>query len=91
MAMLQAGEKIDAVFSDVVLPGGMTGNELAVALRRQFPHIAVVLATGYGGQAAGVAPPAGVETLPKPYQLVELAAALERALGRVEKERLAPA
>jgi PAS domain S-box-containing protein len=91
MDLLRAGEVVDAVFSDVVLPGGMSGNELAVAIARQFPHIAVVLATGYGGQAAATSPPPGVETLPKPYQLAELAAALERALSRVERPRLAPA
>jgi len=91
LEMLRTGTAVDAVFSDVVLPDGMSGNELALALRRQFPHVAVVLATGYGGQAAAVAPPAGVETLGKPYQLVELAAALERALARVEPERLVQA
>ena len=91
LEMLRGGLAVDAVFSDVVLPGGLSGNELALALRRQFPHLAVVLATGYGGQAAAVAPPAGVETLGKPYQLVELAAALERALARVEPDRMAPA
>ncbi len=86
--ILREGMIVDAVFSDVVLPGGMSGNELAQALRAQFPQVAVVLATGYGGQAAAVAPPPGVETLGKPYQLVELAAALARALARVEPERL---
>jgi PAS domain S-box-containing protein len=91
LEMLQGGTIVDAVFSDVVLPGGMSGNELALALRRQFPQVAVVLATGYGGQAASVAPPPGVETLGKPYQLVELAAALERALARVEPVRLVQA
>ena len=90
MAALSAGEQFDAVFSDVVLPGGMTGNELAATLRRRYPHIAVVLATGYGGQASSVAPPPGVETLGKPYQLVELAAALDRALARVEPPPLEP-
>jgi len=90
MAALSAGEQFDAVFSDVMMPGGMTGNELAGTLRRRYPHIAVVLATGYGGQANSTAPPPGVETLGKPYQLVELAAALERALARVEPPPMAP-
>jgi signal transduction histidine kinase/CheY-like chemotaxis protein len=84
LAALSAGETFDAVFSDVVLPGGMTGNELACTLRSQYPQIAVVLATGYGGQADSTPPPPGVETLGKPYQLVELATALERALLRAE-------
>jgi len=91
LEMLREGTTVDAVFSDVVLPGGMSGNELAQALRARFPQVAVVLATGYGGQAAAVAPPPTVETLGKPYQLVELAAALERALARVEPEQLVKA
>jgi hypothetical protein len=51
-------------------------------LRASYPHIAVVLTSGYGIQPAqGGAP--RVETLAKPYQLGELAAALEHALAAV--------
>ncbi len=91
MAVLSTGEQFDAVFSDVVMPGGMSGNELAGLLQRRYPRIAIVLATGYGGQANSTPPPPGVETLGKPYQLVELAAALERALAHVEPKRLTSA
>jgi len=80
-AMIRQGPLIDAVFADVVLPGGMSGAELAVALRQFHPHIAVVLATGYSTQSAPNVAPPGVETLPKPYQLMELAAALSRAFA----------
>jgi CheY-like chemotaxis protein len=80
---------IDAVFSDIVMPGGMSGRDLAALLRRRHPGMAVVLASGYsprdgseGGEAGGEGE---VETLPKPYQLVELAAALERAFARVSE------
>jgi signal transduction histidine kinase/CheY-like chemotaxis protein len=78
---------IDAVFSDIVMPGGMSGRDLADLLRREHRGMAVVLASGYsprnGGQGVDSGDPAGVETLPKPYQLVELASALERAFARV--------
>jgi len=73
---------VDAVFSDIVMPGGTSGRDLAAVLRRERPGMAVVLASGYSPRGGGVGPD-DVETLPKPYQLVELAAALERAFARV--------
>jgi CheY-like chemotaxis protein len=76
------GASVDAVFSDVVMPGGMSGLDLAAALRRRFPRLAVVLATGYSDALAGWRGPMPAEVLSKPYRLEELAAALERALAR---------
>jgi len=76
-------EHVDAVFSDIVMPGGTSGLDLATRLRRERPGLAVVLATGYSPRDGAPEPPRDVETLGKPYQLVELAAALERALARV--------
>ena len=78
---------MDAVFSDVVMPGRMSGIELAAALRASYPHIAVVLATGYSEQLARSGAPEGIETLTKPYHPDELAAALGRALARCAAER----
>ena len=82
--MLSDGARVDAVFSDVVMPGGISGVELAAALRSSHPRVAVVLATGYSEHLARGGAPEGVETLPKPYRLDELAAALGRALARSE-------
>ncbi|KAA2211186.1 MHYT domain-containing protein, partial [Teichococcus oryzae] len=83
LAMLARGEgKVDAVFSDVVMPGGMDGVELAIVLRSSFPHVAVVLATGYSERIARDGALEGVETLFKPYRSDELASALRRALAR---------
>ncbi|MBD0274803.1 MAG: response regulator, partial [Acetobacteraceae bacterium] len=82
LAMLADGARVDAVFSDVVLPGGINGVELAAALRSSHPRLAVVLATGYSESLAGDGAPEGVETLRKPYRQEELAAALGRAVAR---------
>jgi len=82
LARLADGEKVDAVFSDVVMPGGISGVELAAVLRFSYPHLAVVLATGYSEQLARGGAPEGVETLTKPYHPDELAAALERAFAQ---------
>jgi two-component system NtrC family sensor kinase len=66
---------VDVVFSDILMPGGMNGLELADAIRRNFPNIIVLLTTGYSSSAQD-AVQQGFAVLQKPYNL----AALERAL-----------
>jgi CheY-like chemotaxis protein len=46
MQRLQDDEEIDAVFSDVMMPG-MTGVQLADAVREMYPRVKIVLASGY--------------------------------------------
>jgi two-component system NtrC family sensor kinase len=80
---------IDLVFSDILMPGGMNGLELAAAIRLRFPHIVVLLTTGYSSSAQD-AVRQGFAVLQKPYNL----AALERALRDAERtagKRPAPA
>ena len=50
--MMQGGERVDLIFSDVVMPG-MTGVQLAEELRRRFPELPILLATGYSDVIAG--------------------------------------
>jgi two-component system, NtrC family, sensor kinase len=66
---------IDLVFSDILIPGGLNGLELAKVVRRRFPRIVVLLTTGYSSSARD-AVREGFEVLQKPYDL----AMLERAL-----------
>ena len=65
---------IDLVFSDVVMPGGMSGLELASIISLQYPQLKILLTTGFSVQADG---PISVtesefEVLRKPYRGVEL-------------------
>jgi signal transduction histidine kinase len=72
LEMIEAGLEIDVVFSDIVMPGKLSGIDLAGILRERRPKLPVVLATGYTDQRATVP---GVQVLAKPYemgQLVEL-------------------
>jgi len=46
MQRLQEDDEIDAVFSDVMMPG-MTGVQLADAVREMYPSVKIVLASGY--------------------------------------------
>ena len=80
LALLQEGEEVDVVFSDVVMPGSISGIELAETLRAHHPEVAVILATGYSEHLVRQGPPRGVRMLTKPYMLDDLAAALQRAL-----------
>jgi len=78
---LVEGERdIDVVFSDILMPGGMNGLELADAVRRRFPHIVVLLTTGYSSSAQD-AVRQGFAVLQKPYDL----AALDRALREAQR------
>jgi DNA-binding NtrC family response regulator len=79
LARLQAGERYDAVFSDVVMPGAMSGVELAEELRRRYPRIGVVVATGYSDRTVRIE---GVRALPKPYDVQQAVDALNACLGR---------
>jgi two-component system NtrC family sensor kinase len=55
LKVLRNGEPIDLVFSDVMMPGGMNGAELARIVRGEFPSIFILLATGYAEAAASAA------------------------------------
>jgi two-component system NtrC family sensor kinase len=80
LASVEQDDGIALVFSDILMPGGLNGLDLAKELRRRFPGIAVLLTTGYSSSAQD-AVREGFEVLQKPYDL----AALERALLSVFK------
>lgn len=78
---LAGGEKPKLVFSDIVMPGGITGIELARKVRDRFPELPILLTTGYSEQVAGSH---GFPVLQKPYEMQSLAS----ALGNVLKQEI---
>jgi two-component system NtrC family sensor kinase len=76
----QRRETIDVVFSDIVMPGAVNGVQLAREVRKRYPDIPVVLASGYSVEAQKAAED-GVMVLKKPYRLQELNEALINALS----------
>jgi CheY-like chemotaxis protein len=68
LALLDGGLQVDVVFSDVVMPGGLSGIDLARALRRRWPELPVVLATGYTERRVALP---GVPILAKPYDIAQ--------------------
>ncbi len=72
--------KVDIVFSDVMMPGGMNGVELAREIRTRALGVPVLLTSGYAEAAQKSAAAEGVHVLAKPYRLEELATALREAI-----------
>ena len=79
LGALANARPIDIVFSDIMMPGGMSGLELAREVRRRRPELPIVLTTGYEEAAAG-AEALGIGLLLKPYRVEALAATLRAHL-----------
>ncbi len=82
MRVLAREAEIAVLFTDVGLPGGMTGRQLAEAARVLRPELKVVYTTGYARNAivhGGVLDP-GTELLPKPFSYAALAAKIRTVL-----------
>ena len=73
--VLQGGERLDLLFSDVVLPGDMNGTALAALALRLRPGLRVLLTSGYPGDSLGEA--GRFSLLRKPYLRRDLVASLE--------------
>ncbi|MGE5721013.1 MAG: ATP-binding protein, partial [Sphingomonadales bacterium] len=71
-------EKIDLLFSDVVMPG-MSGIALATTVRERFPAMPIVLATGYSAEMAGDTGRA-FPVVAKPYGAQSVSAAIRDVL-----------
>jgi len=77
---LETGEPFDLLLSDIVMPGGMNGVELARLARARDPALPIVLTTGYAGERFGE----GVVDWPvlrKPFRAEQLAAIMRDALA----------
>jgi signal transduction histidine kinase len=75
------GLDVGLVFSDVMMPGGKNGLELAEALRKRHVDLPIVLASGYTETVHREAERAGLPLLSKPFDLDMLAAAIDAARG----------
>lgn len=69
------GRAVDLVLSDVLMPGGISGLELAREMRRRHPQLPIVLTTGYS-DPAGLMDREEFPLLLKPYTMSALAQSL---------------
>ena len=82
LKILQSSDRIDLLITDVGLPGGLNGRQVADAARALRPALKVLFVTGYAENAAlhhGHIGP-GMEVLTKPFAIADLAARVERLL-----------
>ncbi len=77
---IRGDARIDVLFTDVVMPGGMSGLELANRARELRPGIKVILASGYAALFPTTGGVAG-ELLQKPYRDEDLLRVLKKVLG----------
>jgi signal transduction histidine kinase len=80
LATLASAEPVDLLFTDLVMPRGMSGIELAREACRIKPGLAVLLTTGYAlRQSAG---PDEFPVIAKPFRLSALSEAVGRLMSR---------
>ena len=85
LQILAENPTIDLVFSDVVMPGGMSGLDLAAIITNKYSHLKLLLTTGFAVEADS---PMSVteskyEVLRKPYRGMELAKRIRKILDEV--------
>jgi signal transduction histidine kinase/ActR/RegA family two-component response regulator len=83
LAIIDGPERIDLLFTDVIMPGGMNGRQLATEALKRRPQLKVLYTSGYTENAIvhHGRLDAGVLLLPKPYVGSELARMLKTALA----------
>jgi PAS domain S-box-containing protein len=81
LAVLESGRKLDLLFTDVMMPGGMSGVDVAMAARAARPELKVIFATGYSDRRTLEQWPETLDLIPKPYALTEVAQRIARRLA----------
>ena len=82
LRVLEDTAAIDLLLTDVGLPGGVNGRQLADEARRRWPSLKVLFTTGYARNAIvhhGRLDP-GVELIPKPFTQHDIADKVRRVL-----------
>ena len=83
LVVLGATARIDLLFTDIVMPGGLNGKELATKARVNRPDLRVLFTSGFPGTStgAGMSFDEGDLLLSKPYRKDDLAKAVAAALA----------
>jgi len=78
LEVLERGEPVDLVFTDLIMPGGLSGREVALRARQMRPSIKVLLTSGYAEELVhgDDLKRERLAVLRKPYQQSDLASAL---------------
>lgn len=85
LSILKSDRSIDMVFTDIVMPGGINGFELARQAKELYPHLKILFTSGYSQDAAlkDEEPDVAAHFLNKPYRRTELEQAVTSTLEEV--------
>ncbi len=81
--ILSADQPVDLVFTDIIMPGGMTGIELAKEAPKIRPGVKVLLTSGFAEASVTGARPEDMPLLSKPYRQQDLARKIHDVLQGV--------
>lgn len=82
MAWIDAGERFDLLFTDIVMPGEMNGIQLARIVKQRQPMIKILLASGFSQTSADEVEMLGANYITKPYRKRSLAKNVRNLLRR---------
>jgi len=83
LRLLDLGTAVDLVFSDIRMPDGMSGFQLAKEIRQRFPSVAIVLTSGMAPMYETEQDPnASWPLLRKPFQRDDVLRTIEEALNQ---------
>jgi CheY-like chemotaxis protein len=80
LSVLASDVEPDLMFSDIMMPGGINGVDLAKEVKQRHPTLPILLTSGYADMLKSAATAQGVEILPKPYSLRQLSEALRATI-----------
>ena len=83
LEILDSDQHIDLLFTDVVMPGGMSGLQLAERAQERRPELPILLTSGYNEEFIGVKPSFGANLplIRKPFRRRRLAEAISNILN----------
>jgi signal transduction histidine kinase/CheY-like chemotaxis protein len=80
LGALADARHVDLVFSDIMMPGGKSGIDLAQEVRKRRPGLPILLTSGFAERNRSAVDALGIQVLPKPYGLEDLRVAVGYAL-----------
>jgi CheY-like chemotaxis protein len=78
--ILKSDQKVDLLFTDLLMPGGMSGFDLVQRAREFQPNLKVLLTTGYAAETDSMLANVKEPILKKPYKKQQLAQALRSVI-----------
>jgi DNA-binding NtrC family response regulator len=82
--MVREGENVALVFSDVRLPGLLDGIDLARRVKALWPHVSIVVTSGYAARRPDKLPD-NVAYMPKPWLALDVLMQAERASAWMQR------